>query len=309
MSSAPANGNGDAERTLAPPRDEATNDSCYLGVDLGGTQLRMGAAGPDGRLLADILSLPTGRGFGPADLVAQLDLLQARIAPALGGRKVASLGIGAPGVIRPGPLTQCDNLPLLNGTDLVELVGSARGRNVSIENDARCFVLAEARFGAARGAGDVVGLALGTGVGCGVMVARNLHRGHHREAGEAWRLPLRGEPIESHVSGTGIVRAYHAAGGRPEIRDAAAVAGAAREGDEAARAAWRSFGRDLGFLCQCVASLLDPECLVLGGSLALARDLFDEMLRESLSQWPTRVVYSTLGTSAGVIGAAALQMP
>ena len=285
-----------------------TDGSCYLGVDLGGTQLRMGAVGPDGRLLGDILSVPTGRGFGPADLVSQLGRSRLRIAPALAGREVAALGIGALGVIRPGPLTQCDNLPLLNGTDLVELL-EATDRQVAIENDARCFVLAEARFGAARGASDVVGLTLGTGVGCGVMVARRLHRGHHREAGEAWRIPLRGEPVESHVSGGGVVRAYHAAGGRDELRDAAEVARAARGSDEAARSAWRSFGRDLGFLCQCAASLLDPECLVLGGSLANARDLFDEALGETLAQWPTRIVYSTLGTSAGVIGAAALQIP
>ena len=47
--------------------------ACYLGVDLGGTQLRIGAVGPDGRLLTEILSVPTGRGFGPGDLVSQLD--------------------------------------------------------------------------------------------------------------------------------------------------------------------------------------------------------------------------------------------
>jgi glucokinase len=286
-----------------------TDGPCYLGVDLGGTQLRMGAVTADGRLLGEILSVPTGRGFGPADLVAQLAALERRIAPALDGREVAGLGIGALGVIRPGPLTQCDNLPLLNGTDLAELVAASAGRGVAIENDARCFVLAEARFGAARGARDVVGLTLGTGVGCGVMVCGRLLRGCHSEAGEAWRIPLRDEPVENHVSGAGVVRVYHAAGGRGEIRDAALVARAAREGDLAARSAWRSFGHDLGFLCQSAASFLDPECLVLGGSIASAHDLFQEALAESMAQWPTRIVYSSLGTSAGVVGAAALQIP
>jgi glucokinase len=282
---------------------------CYLGVDLGGTQLRMGAVDLDGRLLGDILSVPTGRGFRPEDLVTQLELLQRRIAPALDGRPVAGLGIGSPGVVRSGPLTQCDNLPSLNGVDLVALVGSAGGHHVTIENDARCFLLAEARFGAARGACDVVGLTLGTGVGCGVMVDGKLHRGHHSEAGEAWRIPLRGEPVESHVSGAGVVRAYHAAGGKAAITDAAEVARVADEGDEAARAAWRSFGSDLGFLCQCVASFVDPECLLLGGSIAGARELFDDALAGTMIGRPTRIVYATLGTAAGVIGAAALRIP
>ncbi len=282
---------------------------CYLGVDLGGTQLRLGAVAADGRLLSEILSVPTGRGFGPDDLVAQLASLQGRIAPALGGRKVAALGIGALGVIRPGPLTQCDNLPRLNGVDLAQLLGASRERGVAIENDARCFLLAEARFGAARGARDVVGLTLGTGVGCGVMVDGKLHRGRNSEAGEAWRIPLRGEPVENHVSGAGVVRAYHAGGGKAEIQGAAEVARAARDGDAVAAASWRAFGHDLGFLCQCAASFLDPECLVLGGSIAASHDLFGKALAETLAEWPTRVVYATLGPAAGVIGAAALQIP
>ncbi len=285
------------------------SEPCYLGVDLGGTQLRMAAVDSDGRLLSEILSVPTGRGFSPAGLVSELDRLREQITPALGGRPVAALGIGALGVIRPGPLTQCDNLPLLEGCDLVELLKKDRGIEVAIENDARCFLLAEARFGAAKGARDVVGVTLGTGVGCGVMVGGRLHRGRHSEAGEAWRIPLRGEPVENHVSGAGVVRVYHAGGGSTEIRDAAAVAGAARAGDEPALAAWRSYGRDLGFLCQCAASFLDPECLVLGGSIAAARDLFEPALEETIAQWPTPIVCSTLGASAGVVGAAALQIP
>lgn len=307
MGMVPVNGNARRALDVTPTADRG--EAYYLGVDLGGTQLRMGAVSREGRLLGEILSVPTGRGFSPADLVAQLAALRGLIASTLDGREVAGLGIGTLGVVRPGPLTQCDNLPRFNGVDLVALTRSADAFDVAIENDARCFVLAEARFGAARGAREVVGLTLGTGIGCGVMVEGKLHGGHHREAGEAWRIPLRGEPIENHVSGAGIVRGYLAAGGSETIRDAAAVAAAARDGEEAALSAWRAFGADLGFLCQCASSFLDPECLVLGGSIALARDLFEDALAEAMVQWSTRIVYSSLGRSAGVVGAAALQMP
>lgn len=300
---------GDEASTGVAAHASASDAACYLGVDLGGTQLRMGAVGADGRLLGEIHSVPTGRGFGPADLASRLAELRARVTSPLGGRQVAAIGIGTLGVVRPGPLTQAGNLPLLNGTDVVALATAAGGRRVAIENDARCFVLAEARFGAARGARDVVGLTLGTGVGCGVIVGGDLVAGAHREAGEAWRIPLRGQPIEDHVSGAGVVRAYHASGGHPEIADAAAVARAAEQGDEAARAAWRSFGQDLGFLCQCAASFLDPDCLVLGGSISRARGLFEEALGEAMTRWPTPITYASLGTAAGVIGAAALNIP
>jgi glucokinase len=301
-------GDGESKGPELPLRTRA-EQACYLGVDLGGTQLRMGAVGADGMLLGEILSVPTGRGFGPSDFAAELDRLRGRFDSALAGREVAALGVGTLGVFRQGGLSQCDNLPLLNGADIAALAGTVAGQSVAIENDARCFVLAEARFGAARGARDVVGLTLGTGVGCGVMVAGELLGGAHREAGEVWRIPLRSEPVENHVSGAGVVRAYRAAGGASVLQDAAGVALAAAEGDEAARAAWRSFGRDLGFLCQCAASFLDPECLVLGGSLAQARDLFGEALAETVRLWPTRVVYAELGAAAGVIGAAALRIP
>src|SRR5262249_5671320 len=148
------------------------------------------------------------------------------------------------GVVTDGPLTQCDNLPLLNDTPIGALVRSAVPWPVALENDARCFTLAEARFGAGRGARDVVGITLGTGVGCGVMLDGRLRRGASAQAGEVWKIPLRGRPVEHFVSGAGVVEAYRAAGGEPGP-DAAAVEQRARAGDAAALAAWRSFGEDV----------------------------------------------------------------
>ena len=90
------------------------------------------------------------------------------------------------------------------------------GCPVTVENDARCFTLAEARFGAGRGARDVCGLVLGTGVGCGVMVGGRLHRGANAQAGEVYHIQLRGQSVEHFVAGAGIVRGYAAAGGRSD---------------------------------------------------------------------------------------------
>lgn len=284
-------------------------EPCYLGVDLGGTQLRVAAVNRDGGLASALFSVATGRDFGPDDLVRELSALVARLGPLLSERPIGALGFGTPGVVCMGPLTQSENLPRLNGIDLAHLVRSAFSRRVTIENDARCFVLAETRFGAARGFTDVVGITLGTGVGCGLMVEGRLHRGVAGEAGEVWRVPLRGEPLEKSLSGAGIVRSYRAAGGNgDDVLEAADVAAAARRGDEPARAAWRAFGEDVAFLCQCILPLLDPHRVVLGGSLTGSRELFEETLRARLGLLSSRIAYGELGAAAGVIGAAALNM-
>ncbi|MFI5184542.1 MAG: ROK family protein, partial [Vicinamibacteria bacterium] len=283
--------------------------SLYVGVDLGGTQLRMAAVNSDGFLVSDLLSIPTGIEFGPSDLEGHLANLAGRVRSVVGDA-VAALGFGTAGVIHPGPLTQSDNLPRLNGVDLDILVKGVFGCPVRIENDARCFSLAEARFGAGRGARSLWGITLGTGVGCGIVIDGRLHRGSTSEAGEVWRIPLRGAPLERALSGAGVVQAYRAAGGdAPEGIDAAGVAERARGGDSAAREAWSSFGEDLAFLCECAACLIDPDRIVLGGSISKSRDLFEPALGRRLGDRAARLAWAELGPAAGVIGAAALNIP
>src|SRR5688572_31468838 len=284
-------------------------DSYFLGVDLGGTQMRMAAVSRAGELASEVHSAPTGTGFSPDDLRRELRALGHRIALGMDGHNLGALGFGTAGVVGAGPLTQSPNLPLIEGTHVARLVEDAMECRVTVENDARCFALAEARFGAGRGARDLCGLALGTGVGCGVMVGGRLHRGAHAQAGEVWHIKLRGQSVEDFVSGAGIVRGYEAAGGLPDPGlDAATVAERARTADAAALAAWRTFGEDLGFLCEAVIALLDPEVIVIGGSLAQASDLFKPTLLARLAPHPTRIADAELGTAAGVIGAAALNM-
>jgi glucokinase len=86
------------------------------------------------------------------------------------------------------------------------------------------------------------------------------------------------------------------------------VAEAAREGDAAAIAAWRAYGEDLSFLCETITALLNPDVIVIGGSIAGASDLFQGVFEPRLEQHGTRVVHAELGPAAGVIGAAALNM-
>jgi glucokinase len=279
----------------------------FLGADLGGTRLRVAAVTPEGRLASELVSAPTGRDFGPDQLRRVLPELTGRVRSALAAQPARALGFGTVGVVADGPLSQCDNLPLLNGVAIHELVRDAMDCPVALENDARCFTLAEARFGAGRGARDVCGITLGTGVGCGVILDGRVHRGASSQAGEVWRIPMRDRHLEHFVSGEGLVRTYEALGGAPGL-DPVAVEARGRGGETEARKAWHAFGQDLAFLCTCVITLYDPSTVVIGGSLSRAQDLYGPALAASLGSDAARVAGSELGPAAGVIGAAALSM-
>lgn len=291
-----------------------TSQPYFIGIDLGGTQLRMAAVTTTGQLATELLSVPTGKGLTAAALTRALQLLNAQVTALMDGQPSAGWGVGVAGVIWERRLTGSDNLPLLNGIDIEALIGTAAGGlPVALENDARCFVLAEARFGAARAARHVCGVTLGTGCGGGVMVDGQLVHGAQGAAGEIWSIPLREHFLEYYLSGEGLVRTYAAAGGNDSAGTspltAAAVAQRARAGEAAARQAWQTYGDDVYFLCETLMALLQPEVIVIGGSMAQAHDLFGEKFTEKLRGRATRIALAELGAAAGVIGAASLLQP
>ncbi len=280
----------------------------YLGVDLGGTQMRMAAVTEDGQLATPMFAVPTGKEFSADDLRAQLQALHAQVRAVTGAQTITAIGFGITGLVIDTRLSESDFLPRLNEINIVALAEETLGHAAKIENDARCFVLAETRFGAARGARNVVGITLGTGAGGGVIVDGKLLRGAHANAGEIWSIPLRDKWLEHFVSTTGLVAGYKNAGGELEDADAAKIAELARGGDMAAQAAFQSYGADVAMLYETIRALLDPEVIVIGGSIAQAHDVFGEALLQRTKERGPRIAWAELGTAAGVIGAASLNM-
>ncbi len=284
------------------------NNPYFLGVDLGGTQLRMAAVSSNGELQTPMFSVPTGKQFTPQNFHDNLQTLYAQVRDVIAAQPIVALGIGITGLVGETSISQADFLPLLNGANIVELAQQAIGFPTRIENDARCFALAETRFGAARGARHVVGITLGTGAGGGVIVDGKLHRGAHGNAGEIWSIPVRDKWLEHFVSASGLAQSYKDAGGEAVEIDAAGIAELARAGDAAARAAFRSYGADVANVCETIRALLDPEVIVIGGSIAQARDVFGDELLTRIAERGPRLAWAELGTAAGVIGAASLNL-
>ncbi|HVA14338.1 MAG TPA: ROK family protein [Stellaceae bacterium] len=291
-----------------------------IGIDIGGTKIEAAALGDDGAIrLRRRLATPAGDYGG---IVAAVKALVEGIEAALG--RAESVGLGIPGTLSPATgLVKNANSTCLNGRPFDRDLAAALGRPVRLANDANCFALSEAVDGAAQGARVVFGVILGTGVGGGIVVDRQVLTGPNAIAGEWGHSPLPwpqnderpGAPcycgkrgcIETFLSGSGLSRDYHATTGLQV--DAAAIAARAESGDPAARAALDRYADRLARGLATVINLLDPEIIVLGGGLGQIAALYHAVPE----RWGayvfsdtvvTRLVPPRWGDSSGVRGAA-----
>jgi glucokinase len=310
------------------------------GIDIGGTKVLGVALGPGNEAVGEArVPTPTGAreivGSHIAEAVARVT---AQLDESRGpDAEVAPIGVGAPGMVdRQGRLCFAPNLPQAHGVDWTALIGDRLpGRTVVIENDANLAVLAEHRLGAARGFHHVVMVTLGTGIGGGIVVDDRVQVGATGFAGEIGHMVVdpNGPPCpcgrsgcwERFASGAGLgVRAREAAlagrlgevvrvaGGDPESVRGEDVSAAAAAGDPAARRVIEEVGWWIGFGLANLASVVDPECFVLGGGVVeagsvlidSARAAFEELV-EGRDRRPLAVVVpAAFGERAGAIGGA-----
>jgi glucokinase len=285
-----------------------------VGIDLGGTKIHAGVVGATGEVLGE-LRAPTEADrdaetiLGNMVSAAQEALEQAGLA----FEDVAGVGVGSPAPLdlSSGVILSPGNLPTLHGFAIVERLSAAVGRPVVLDNDANCLGLAEARFGAGTGADVCCGFTLGTGLGCFLVIDGRLYNGPRGAAAEIWCSPYQGDYVEEKVCGRGVARNY------AKLTERAATAreieAMARSGDADAQEAWREFGRDLATPLAYLCNIVDPDVVVLGGSMTKAWEFFREpMLDEALkyinavTRESLRIVPAALGDAAGMIGAAAL---
>jgi glucokinase len=313
-----------------------------IGVDLGGTNLRIGAYAPQDGLLQTI-NLPTrlkdGREAITRDICTAIRQLIAEYKPSL---RLAGVGAGSPGPLElpAGILRQPPNLPGWNGFNLRYELESALGMRVALQNDANAAALAECLLGRGKALGvdSLCMLTLGTGVGGGIILHGKIWDGITGMAGEVGHLNIWTEGgmacgcgssgcLEPHASATGVRKSaeeamVHAAGlaallaSKPAF-DARDVAELAKAGDPEATAIFHKVGRSLGIGLASLVNTLNLPLYVLGGGLANAWDLFapglfDELRKRSyiyrLTSDKTHITTAELGPDAGVLGACLLPL-
>ncbi|MFQ5418403.1 MAG: ROK family protein, partial [Myxococcota bacterium] len=164
-----------------------------LGIDIGGSKLAVAVGDGDGKILAR-LRRPIDATDRPDEDLARIaaDAREVLAEAGVAADDVAAVGVSAPGPVdvERGLLIDPPNLPGWGTVPVVEAMEAVLGRPVGLENDANAAALAEWRFGAGRGARDLVYLTMSTGIGGGLILGGRLHRGHRFAAGEVGHMPL-----------------------------------------------------------------------------------------------------------------------
>jgi predicted NBD/HSP70 family sugar kinase len=222
--------------------------------------------------------------------------------------RVDGVVVGVPGVVdrATGVLRVVENVSGLEGRRFADELQAALDLPVTLENDINLAALGEQWQGVARGVADFVFLSVGTGLGAGIVLGGELHRGRHGAAGEL-DFALAGldetfDPSAPQVSAL----AEELGGLRADPR---AVFGAARNGDRGARAVVDEIARRIALHVAPVAAVADVELVVLGGGIGANGDLLLEPVSRLLAEWlpfPPRVEVSTLGEAAVLTGAVAV---
>jgi glucokinase len=291
------------------------DNKIIIGVDLGGTKIMTGAIDFEGRVLGTPVKIPT-EGSDTAESIVKR--VTGSIESTLTGlnitiRDVTGIGIGSTGPLDmdAGLILECPQLPNMHFFPLRKTIQDYFGIPVYINNDANCLIYAECLFGAATDKKSVVGFTLGTGIGCAVILEKKILNGSTCTAGEIWLSPYQSGIIEDFVSGGGVSKIYRSISGRDKT--SVEVYNLALEGDIDALQTWKEFGSLLAVPISWSINLIDPEVVILGGSITAAWPFFKDSMEEHLRKWicpvpaqRTKVIPAKLGDNAGFIGAACL---
>ena len=311
-----------------------TDQGQAVGLDVGGTKILAVRVARGGEILARA-EVPTPADDQAATLDAMVEAARELMTP-----EVLALGVGAAGMVdvANGILRSAPNLAWRD-LAIAEHMRSALGVPCQLDNDANVAAYGEFRFGSGRGYRHVLLVAVGTGIGGGIIIDGRLFRGANGYAAEIGHVVVEpdGPPCgcgtrgcwEQVASGTTIgrlgreaVREHphsalaRLAGGEPEVVTGKLVTQAAQRGDPVAVRILAQVGGRLGVGIAGLVNVLDPQVVVVGGGAVVAGDLLLEPARaafhdavEAPDRRPTvPIVGAQLGPDAGAVGAAVLAL-
>ncbi len=309
-----------------------------IGVDLGGTNLKLGAIRENGDLL-EHLEVAADARKGPEDVVGRMCRAILELRDRWNGRyALAGIGVAVAGIMRLplGLVIAAPNLPGWTGFNVRNRIRQEMNVPFSLENDANAAALGEKWMGVAREMNHLAFLTLGTGIGGGLVLNGRIWHGAKGMAAELGHINVRPEGrlcncgnrgcLEAYASATAVVRcaAELADSGQasPELKclvhgegtlTADGVYALARQGDPSAGLVFQEMGAALGIGITSLIHIFDLEAVVLGGGAIAAWDafqkpMFEEVKRRSFVQQadPRPILRSGLGSRAGIYGAACL---
>ncbi len=284
-----------------------------LGIDLGGTAIKLGCIAQDGTCLR-ALTIPTPQPATPEAVLMDLVDAIALIDPQ---HQATAIGVGTPGPADElGRIARIAiNLPGWHNIPLADWLEAKTDRPTVIANDANCAGLGEAWLGAGRQFRNLIMLTLGTGVGGAIILNGELFAGHQGTAGELGLITLNPEGPACNSGNQGSLEQYASVlairrrmGMEPHELAAQAIAG-----DAKAVQFWQTYGRNLGAGLASLIYVLSPEAVIIGGGISASAELFFPAVQAEIEQRVTftsrsglQLLQAELGNQAGTMGAAKL---
>ncbi len=312
--------------------------SYYLGIDLGGTAIKVGITDDRGNIQIK-RSYESNISSDADALVAHFGkcVLQTISESSIPIKEIIGAGIGAPGLLNPetGQLIFVTNLKMLNGYYLTPAIEKIIKLPTFLDNDVNAMALGEFFYGAAKGYTNIIALTLGTGIGGGLILNGRLYQGTSFTAGELGHMTIDSNGllcncgsygcIERYANKDGIIDRFKAYHFHKEMESTInqflddgeitpkAIAMAAQAGDNLSKLVLSEVGTYLGIALASYINILNPEIIVIGGGIANAGDLLLEPARNEMMKRaytvPARavkVVQAKLKNDAGIIGSASI---
>ncbi|GKU77741.1 ROK family glucokinase [Paenibacillus sp. L3-i20] len=311
------------------------SEKIYVGVDVGGTTIKVGICDAEGQLLHTFEG-PTETSKGTDAILHNIASYSRKIVAdsSYQWEQVDGVGVGIAGFldIPTGFVKFSANLNILN-TDLKGFLEQELQKTIKVNNDANVAALGEAWAGAGKGVANCVCYTLGTGVGGGIIIDGKIVEGFASMAGELGHVSIVPDLeaiqcgcgmmgcLETVSSATGIIRMAKDAVARGDRTSlslvenimAKDVIDAAKAGDEVAARIVSRAAFYLGKSMSMIAILLNPQYFIIGGGVSKAGDFLFDQIREVFEKYTleqakegVKIVPATLGNNAGVVGAAGL---
>ena len=285
-----------------------------IGIDLGGTKIE-GVLVDEEFQVIERKRVPTNQNNGYESI---LETIQNLVSDLKKNNEKTSIGVCTPGALsKESGLIKNSNTQCLIGKDLKNDLEKILDQEISIENDANCFALAEARLGAAKNHETVFGVIMGTGVGGGLVIDGKIHVGRTNIAGEWGHHCIKPNGNECYCGRKGCVETYISGPALEKkwnqlTNQNTSVLDIIKNSQENAYKTWKNeFLENFGLSLANVIDIIDPDAIVLGGGLSNIPFLYDEgkdlVYQNVFSDMvDTPILQNQLGDSAGVFGACIL---
>lgn len=289
-----------------------TNVPSVIGIDLGGTAIKLGRFTKEGDC-QEILTIPTPQ---PSTPEAVLEAIAAAVEQLRNDQCVA-IGLGTPGPADPGGRIARIAINLSNWRDVpvADYLEATVSLPTAIANDANCAAVGEAWLGAGKNYRNLIMLTLGTGVGGAIILDGQLYTGFYGAAGELGLISINPDGPPCNSGNSGSLEQYLSI---PAIRrltgkEPVELGRLAEAGDTMAQTFWAEYGKTLGVGLANLIYVLTPEAIIIGGGISASSKFFlpaaqAEVHRRvlAIAQAGLAIVEAKLGNQAGMIGAAKL---